>query len=290
MGEFVAARAGSEEALMLYDSADLDTAFSERQWTNDVRIAVLSVSIESLTYLGHLDQARLRRDEAIVRARRIKHAGSLAYILSCIVGCEANTETDPAIRLHHILELETFCNERGFALWERSAKWQHACCLMALGRTVEATELQAEAGVELLNTASFLHKPTWYMALADSLGKAGRAEDGLKELEHAVRQIEATEERWAEADLYRIRGELLVLLDRAAEAEPSFRRAIEIARGQSAKLWEIRAATSLARLWSTRGKHKQAFDLLVPICNWFTEGLDTPVLREARVTLEKLAA
>jgi predicted ATPase len=72
-------------------------------------------------------------------------------------------------------------------------------------------------------------------------------------------------------------------------AEGSFRQAIEIARRQSAKLWELRAATSLARLWRDQGRHNHARDLLAPIYNWFTEGLDTPVLREARATLEELA-
>jgi len=127
------------------------------------------------------------------------------------------------------------------------------------------------------------------MSLAEALGQAGRPRDGLKELEDAAREIEATEERWAEANLHRIRGELLMMVGDLASAEPSFHQAIEIARGQSAKLWELRAAMSLARLWSDQGRREQARDLLASIYDWFTEGLDTPVLREARVTLEKLA-
>jgi hypothetical protein len=186
LGELAAARAGAEEALRLYDSAIFDAAFSDGQWIIEARIAVLAVSIESLTYLGHLDQARRRRDEAQARAHQIKHAGSLGFILSCLAGCEAHTETDPATRLDHVLELEVFCVQHGFALWEKSAKLQRACCLMALGRTAEATELQAEASAELRTTESFLHRPTWHMSLAEALGKAGRAEDGLKELEDAA--------------------------------------------------------------------------------------------------------
>jgi tetratricopeptide (TPR) repeat protein len=289
LGELVAARAGTEEALRLYDSAVFDAAFSDGQWIIEARIAVFAASIESQTYLGYLDQARRRRDEALAHAHQIRHAGSLGFMLSSIAGCEAHTETDPAIRLNHILELEAFCAQHGFAFWQKSAKWQRACCMMALGRTVEAAELQAEAGAELRTTGSFLHRPTWLMSLAEALGKAGRAEDGLKELEDAARQIEATDERWAEANLHRIRGELQLVLGDSAGAEASFREAIEIARRQSAKLWEVRAATSLARLWRNQGRRKQAHDLLAPVYNWFTEGLETPVLREAKVTLDELA-
>jgi predicted ATPase len=138
-------------------------------------------------------------------------------------------------------------------------------------------------------TGSFLHKPTWLMSLAEAYGKAGRPKDGLNELEEAARQIDATEERWAESNLHRIRGELLMAVGNLAEAEASFRQAIETARRQSAKLWELRAATSLARLWRDRGKYNEARDLLAPIYNWFTEGLDTPVLREADLVLEELS-
>ncbi|WP_342725606.1 BTAD domain-containing putative transcriptional regulator [Bradyrhizobium sp. B097] len=288
LGELAAARAGAEEALRLYDPASLDIVSVSGRWTNDVRIALFSVSIESLTYLGHLDQACGRRDEAIERAHQIKHAGSMGFILSCIAGCEAHTETDPAIRLDNVRELETFCAQHGFAHWENSAKWQRACCLMALGRTAEATELQADAGTELRTTGSYLHKPTRLMSLAEALGRAGRPKEGLKKLEEAASEIEVTEERWAESNLHRIRGELLIAIGDLAGAEASFRQAIEIGIGQSAKLWELRAATCLARLWRDQGSRGQARDLLAPVYNWFTEGLDTAVLREARALLAEI--
>ncbi|WP_163150833.1 BTAD domain-containing putative transcriptional regulator [Bradyrhizobium uaiense] len=286
LGELAAARDGAEEALRLYP-AGMDVV-SVRHWTNDVQIVPLSVGIESLTYLGHLDQARRRRDEAIERAHQIKHAGSMGFILSCIAGCEAHTETDPAIRLDHVRELETFCAQHGFAHWENSAKWQRACCLMALGRTAEAAELQAAAGAELRTTGSYLHKPTRLMSLAEALGKSGRPKEGLKELETAASEIEITEERWAESNLHRIRGELLLAVGDLAGAEASFRRAIEIGIRQSAKLWELRAATCLARLWRDQGNREQARDLLAPVYHWFTEGLDTPVLKEAGSLLEQI--
>jgi predicted ATPase len=160
---------------------------------------------------------------------------------------------------------------------------------MALGHTIEASQLLTEAGAKLQATESFLYKPVWFMSLAGAFGKAGRPADGLKELENAAHQIEATEERWAESNMYRIRGELLIAVGDAAEAETNFHQAIAIARRQSAKLWELRAATCLACLWRDQGRRKQAHDLLAPIYSWFTEGFDTPVLREAGTVLERLA-
>ncbi|MBR0794955.1 AAA family ATPase [Bradyrhizobium jicamae] len=289
LGDLAAARAGAEEALRLYDPAVMDVVSVSGRWTNDVRIVPLTVCIESLTYLGHFDQARRRRDEAIERARQLKHAGSLGFILACIAGCEAHTETDPAVRLDHVVELETFCVQHGFAHWENYARWQRACCLMALGHTAEATELQADAGAEFRTKGSYLHKPTQLMSLAEALGKAGRPKEGLKELEEAANEIEATDERWAESNLHRVRGELLIAIGDLRGAETSFCQAIEIGICQSAKLWELRAATGLARLWRDQGRRAQARDLLAPVYSWFTEGFDTPVLKEANALLEQIA-
>lgn len=289
LGHFAAARADAEKALRFSDPASFDAARLHGYWNIDTQIVPLMVYIEALTYLGHLDQARQKRDEALARAHQVKHAATLAFLLSCIAGCEAHSETDPAVLLDHVLNSESFCARHGFALWERSAKWQRGCYLMALGRTAEATQLLAEVGVELRPTESFLYKPTWHMSLADALGKAGRPKDGLKELEHAAHQIEATDERWAESNLHRIRGDLLIATGHLMEAEASFRQAIAIARRQSAKLWELRAATSFARLWLEQGKRDESRNLLAPIYNWFTEGFDTPVLEEARTALERVA-
>ena len=89
--------------------------------------------------------------------------------------------------------------------------------------------------------------------------------------------------------MHRLRGELLVVVDDPVAAEASLHQAIAVARRQSAKLWELRAATSLARLWRDQGKHIEARDLLAPIYGWFTEGFDTAVLQDAKTLLDQLA-
>jgi predicted ATPase len=101
--------------------------------------------------------------------------------------------------------------------------------------------------------------------------------------------IETTQERWAEAEIRRVRGTLLLSINGHAAAEDSYRHALAVARRQSAKLWELRAGLDLARLWRDQGKRGEARDLLAPIYNWFTEGFDTPILTEAKALLDELA-
>jgi predicted ATPase len=103
--------------------------------------------------------------------------------------------------------------------------------------------------------------------------------------------MEATKEKWCEAEVHRLAGEItLVSLEPdAAKAEAYFERALEIARAQQAKSWELRAAMSMARLWRDQGKRQQAHDLLAPVYRWFTEGFDTLDLREARGLLKEVA-
>jgi predicted ATPase len=110
-------------------------------------------------------------------------------------------------------------------------------------------------------------------------------------LGEAVDRVKRTGERWFEAELHQRRGELLLSLAKGelSEAEACFHRSIAVARNQGARLWELRAATSLARLWSDQGKRAQAHDLLAPVYDWFTEGFDTADLKDAKALLDELA-
>lgn len=130
--------------------------------------------------------------------------------------------------------------------------------------------------------------PFWLAILGELYGHAGQFEEGLKRLAEAEQMIDNTQERWPEAEVYRLRGQLLLQLDDSAAAEASFVRALGVARRQSAKFWELRAAASLARLWRDQGKRAQSADLLSPIYSWFIEGFDTVVLQEAKALLGEL--
>jgi predicted ATPase len=117
---------------------------------------------------------------------------------------------------------------------------------------------------------------------------AGQWQAALDHLTDARRLAEATEERCFQAETLRLRGDVLLAMGDSAAAEASYREAITIAQEQSAKLWELHAATSLAQLWCNQGKGGEARDLLAPVYNWFTEGLGTPLLQEAKALLDDL--
>jgi predicted ATPase len=126
-------------------------------------------------------------------------------------------------------------------------------------------------------------------ALATARAKAGCVEEGLDTLAEALSLVEETDERYMEAELYRLRAELLIMQGNEEEASSSLHRAIDVARRQSARSWELRATTSLARLWRRQGRIDEARQALAAIYHWFTEGFDTPDLREAGALLAELA-
>ena len=125
--------------------------------------------------------------------------------------------------------------------------------------------------------------------LADAYGKAGQPEEGLKQLVEAEVSMQIRNERVYETELHRMRGELLMSVRDFAGAEASFREAIAVAQRQSAKLFELRSAMSMARLWRDQGKRDEARELLAPVYGWFTEGFDTLDLKEAKALLDELA-
>jgi predicted ATPase len=113
----------------------------------------------------------------------------------------------------------------------------------------------------------------------------------LRLLDEAFARVDRLEERWFEAELHRLKGEALLASspERGAEAEACYHQALAVARDQGARLWELRAATSLARLWRDQGRCAEAHELLAPVYGWFTEGFDTPDLNEAKGLLDELA-
>jgi predicted ATPase len=131
--------------------------------------------------------------------------------------------------------------------------------------------------------------PLFLIILAQVYRTAGQPEEGLKRLVEAAKLIVVTGERWAEAELYRLRGTLLLSIHDRAAAEESFHEALAIAQRQNAKYWELRAAMSMARLWRDQGKLEKAHALLAPVYEWFTEGFHTRDLKEAKKLLEELA-
>jgi predicted ATPase len=130
--------------------------------------------------------------------------------------------------------------------------------------------------------------PFFLMTLADIYRMNARIEEGFNRLAEAADVIETTQERWAEAEMHRLRGTLLLAMRDVAAAENIFQQALTVAQHQSAKFWELRASISPARLWRGQGKRDEARDLLAPVYGWFTEGFDTLDLKEAKALLDEL--
>ena len=126
---------------------------------------------------------------------------------------------------------------------------------------------------------------------AEAAGAAGDLDVALELIAEGLERVERNQEHWFEAELHRLRGEALLALspEQAAEAEASYHQALAVARDQGARLWELRAATSLARLWRDQGKRQQAHNLLAPVYDGFTEGFDTGDLKKAKELLNELA-
>jgi predicted ATPase len=146
-------------------------------------------------------------------------------------------------------------------------------------------------GLTALRATGAQLNQTFYLALlAETHANLHQPEEGLRILSEAFVLVDTHDERWWEAELHRLKGELLLQQnsDNQAEAGNCFQQALTIARAQQAKSFELRTATSLARLWQQQGKREEAHDLLAPVYNWFTEGFDTVDLQDAKALLDEL--
>jgi predicted ATPase len=158
---------------------------------------------------------------------------------------------------------------------------------------------QGEAGIAQIRqgltayeaTGATLERPYSLALLAEAYGNAGQAAEALPILAEALHLVDTRGDRWCEAELYRLEGDLLLALSaqHQPEVEACFQQTLAIARRQQAKSWELRTAMSLARLWQQQGKRDEARELLAPIYSWFTEGFDTADLQEAKALLDELS-
>ena len=283
-GELQQARAQFEQVARLYDPAQ----HRPLTWLYGGDVGATTRIFQSLTLwlLGYPDQALKLSEEALCLGREVSHATSRATAMFyAALLHKSRREWQPALKLAEaIVELTT---EQGLPLW------------LAQGRRARAWAMteQGADGIEDLRRGLDAYQATGaksglslnYCELAEAYAKTAQPKAGLAALEAAWALVEQKDERIWEAELRRLRGELL-LLDgaAAAEVEPCFHQAIEMARQQSAKSFELRAVMSLARLWQQQGKHAEARQMLAEIYGWFTEGFDTADLQDAKALLEEL--
>jgi predicted ATPase len=241
-----------------------------------------------LMHLGYIDQARVRMHEALDEARRSEHVHTLVTTLIFAAWME-NTASSPENVRRYAEEAVRLSNEHGFPHWVGWGYLHDGWSLVALKQAEEGLAL-LERGLSFLRgTGSVAHTALALVWLAEGYAKLGRAMEGLDSLTEAEQIIETTDELCDEAELHRVRGDLLNAIGDPAAVEQNYHRALSVARPQGARIFELRAATSLARFWRDQGKRTEARDLLAPVYGWFTEGFDTPVLQEAKALLDELA-
>jgi predicted ATPase len=282
LGDFAGARDLLERCHGLADPAHRRGVSSA-----DPYVMTLTYLAWTLALLGFLDQARARLGEALAEARRLNHPQTLADVLLSARPVEGLTGS-PDMETH-VAELMALSTERGFPLHLGWATAYRGVSLTALGDGQAALTQIRHAMVAIRTTGAVTGTPDLLRMIAGAHAILGQTNEGLDCLTEAEQIIEVTDERFGEAELHRLRGDLLTAAGNPSAAEASYHQAITVARRQSARPYELRASIRLARLWCTQDRRGEARDLLSSVYGAFTEGFDTPDLREAGGLLEELA-
>jgi predicted ATPase/DNA-binding winged helix-turn-helix (wHTH) protein len=240
---------------------------------------------------GFPDQAMRATESSIEDAQVTYHATSLCYALAHAACLIALFIGDMAAAEHYVAMLIDYSTRHALARWRAFGRSYQGVLVTKRGDGVTGLRLLC-AGLDELGDATSALRFLIFVEVVNALGRAGEIAERLAAVEEAIQRAERTQERWAIAELLRIKGELLLLQDApgaAAAAEDHFRQALGWARRQGALSWELRAASSLARLWRDQHRVMEARALLGPVYARFTEGFATADLREAKSLLEQLA-
>jgi class 3 adenylate cyclase/predicted ATPase len=287
-GDVVQGRIQYDQAIALYDAAEhrpLATRFGQ-----DVGVAALCYRSVGLWLLGYPGAARVDIERAVKDAREIGHAATLMYALSHAqlpyIFC-GNYATARALGD----ELVALANEKNAPIWKGFGTLNQGLLFALSGKATDAVQITGSGLSAWRSTGSTLWMPLYLPQLALAHAELGRSDDAMQCIGEAMTAVETTKERWSEAEANRIAGEVTLKLPKrdARKAEEYFERALVVARAQQTKSWELRSATSLARLWHSQGKVQEARELLAPLYGWFTEGFDTRDLKEAKALLGALA-
>jgi predicted ATPase len=256
--------------------------------------------------LGYPDQAQEGVKEALAQAHRLAHPFRLAWTLNFAAMFSQYCREEQLV--HERAEAKILlANENGFPYWLALGSVWRGWALVGQEQMEEGITQIRQGLAAYSATGAALSQPHFLALLAERHAKGGQADEGLNVVEQALAAVNKTGERYYEAELYRLKGELTLqkefkvegskfqvenpqsaFRNPQSEAEACFLKAIEIARKQQAKSLELRAAMSLARLWQQQGKQHEAHTMLSEIYNWFTEGFDTKDLQEAKALLGEL--
>ena len=287
LGEYAAARTHLEQGIALTDPV-VQRALTLR---HDVAPGVRCLALAAFTLwcLGSPAQAVRRSQEALAMAQELAHPQSLAFAQHCAALLHQRRRESPAVQAYAdgVLTLATAQRFPLYIGW--GACWRGwALTMQGQG---EAGLAQLRQGMTaLLSTGQRVSQPLCLVLLAEAVEHVGQVEEGLCLLAETLTAFEASKRNDMLTEAYRLQGEFLLrqAIPNATQAETCFQQALGIARRQQAKSWELRAATSLARLWQRQRKRAEAHALLAPIYGWFTEGFDTADLQEAKALLAEL--
>ena len=286
VGEFVQAREQLEPVIAFYDlQQHRSLAYTHGQ---DMGVSCMAWLSWNLQFLGYPDQALRQSQAAIALAQQLDHPFTLAFALG-IAGS----------RLHHFRREDQAAEEltdaamqlatkAGFVFYQTMNALGQAIAWITAGQIEEGLTQARQCLARSRAVGTEMTRSCFLGRLAEACGKVGRNEEGLEILAEALAFVQTSDERFYEAELYRVKGDLL-RTQGESEAEACYRQAIEVARGQQAQSWELRATMSLCRLWQKQGKQQEACQTLAQVYHWFAEGFSTPDLQGAKVLLEELA-
>jgi predicted ATPase len=287
-GEFELARSHWEQAITLYKPEQHATQVAMFGWDFGVN-ARSWLAYGALWHLGYPTQALARVEESLSMTEQLRHPFTHSWALNFAGNVNlfsGNLEAAKKCALTSI----SLAREHDFLQLLGSALSLYGMTLVRQDLLGEGIE-QMQQGIAIYDaTRSKFHRPLRYAELAKALAQAGQVEEGLTLLEETLSKINETNERQWEAEVHRQLGELWLIKSRdQVQAEVHFRTAIEVAQKLRAKSLELRATISLARLWESQGRRKEAHQILAEIYDWFTEGFETADLKEAKALLEELS-
>ena len=288
-GDIAGSRAHYDGAMAIYDPAEhrqLTTHFAQ-----DLSVVVFSYRAWTLWLLGYPEAALADSDRAIAAAREIDQAGTLMYALAHATRTYLWTGDYDAAR-PLVAEILALADEKGAVAWRAFGMMQNGSLLALTEGSARAASMIAAGLAAWQHTGSTLWMPCYLSNLAHAQAKLGQLDDARARIGEAMAVVSVSKATWSEAEVHRVAGEIALTAPDpdVGQAEACFRQALAIARAQQAKSWELRAATSLARLWRDRDRRRQARELLAPVYGRFTEGFETLDLREARALLDELGS
>jgi class 3 adenylate cyclase/tetratricopeptide (TPR) repeat protein len=280
MGKFIDARLHLEESIALC-AAHGEPITDYRKFGTDDQVTALAFLAPTLLLLGYPEQSAATAEQAVSRAKEIGLAFTIALALSqaAFLGTLGG---DPQRAAAFADETIHYCDKHGLADPAHRARFTRGTLLAQSG--------DPQRGIEIMRDAIVApERRTLYLGhLASAHASVGEPEVGLGLVEEALQTAEITGEKFFEAELYRLRSNILLMLGITHEAEAGLRRALTIAQEQQARWWELRAAVSLAKFWRSEGKYQAADSILRPVYAWFIQDFDATDLKEAKSLLNEL--